>query len=416
MIEKPINIALEAYVLSQKQLTGIGKAVLNYVRELQQLDTINNYFLYVNDELRHIALTNKNWHVFRRTQSPNRLKISISSKIKSMENDKKKPRTLFVTLKIAPMRLLKALLESADRIFYFFRMEYSFKKNNITVYLGTSPHFLPAFYFSNPRKVGFIWDLVWILYPETMEYWNLLRMRFTLKRNIKKMDFLISISENTKKDYQEILRIKKPITTIPLAADPELFYQADAVSIKSILQKYGIKKKYILTVCTLEPRKNLGNLIKAYELIKNSKNFQIVLVGMKGWIKSHFFDSLKEAGLSDNIVITGYVPDEDLAPLYTGAEVFVFPSIYEGFGLPVLEAMQCGCPVITSNTSSLPEVVGDVGIMVNPYDIDGLSHTIEQVLKNRKLCETLSRKGLRHAKSFSWKKSTLKLLDEIIGK
>jgi glycosyltransferase involved in cell wall biosynthesis len=230
---------------------------------------------------------------------------------------------------------------------------------------------------------------------------------------MKKIDLLISISENTKKDAHFILNIKTRIEAIPLAADRKIFYRASKESVKKIKKKYNISRRYILSVCTLEPRKNLESLLRAFEKIKDRGKYQLVLVGMTGWIGSDFFENLSDRDIMNDIVFTGYVPNRDLAPLYTGSDLFVFPSLYEGFGLPVLEAMQCGCPVITSNCSSLPEVIGDAGIMIDPTDIAALTRSVEKVLSNPAVRNDMKMKGLDRSKLFSWEKAARSMLDDL---
>ena len=145
--------------------------------------------------------------------------------------------------------------------------------------------------------------------------------------------------------------------------------------------------------------------------MKDYEQYLLVLVGQIGWIQDEFFNLIEQFGIKDNVLITGYVPEEDLAPLYSGAEVFVFPSLYEGFGLPVLESMQCGCPVIASNSSSIPEVIGGAGVIVEARDRNGLCRALEKVLSSSALREEMSKKGLARAKKFSWNKSAEKLME-----
>lgn len=159
---------------------------------------------------------------------------------------------------------------------------------------------------------------------------------------------------------------------------------------------------------TLEPRKNNQRLIKCYYqllLEKSLEDIYLVLVGSKGWLYDEIFETVNSyPELKNKVIFTGYVDDEDLSSIYSGATLFVYPSLYEGFGLPPLEAMQCGVPVITSNTSSLPEVVGDAGIMINPKDEDALCQAILNLLNNSDLQKELSEKGLERAKIFNWEK------------
>ena len=184
---------------------------------------------------------------------------------------------------------------------------------------------------------------------------------------------------------------------------------------KKLKSKLGIDK-YILSVGTLEPRKNLMSLLQAFADVIPllPEDIKLVIAGRKGWL---YEDILKTIGdIGGKVVVTGYVTKVELRLLYNEAEVFVYPSLYEGFGLPVIEAMACGAPVITSNTSSLPEVAGDAGITVDPCNTGALSEAILEVVKNRKLREELSGKGLQRANLFSWEitaKQTLNVYSEL---
>jgi glycosyltransferase involved in cell wall biosynthesis len=228
--------------------------------------------------------------------------------------------------------------------------------------------------------------------------------------NIQLDTWIICISEFSKNDFIEYKRIDaNKVFVIPLAASPNIFYQCkEQEKITLIREKYQIPEgEYILSLNTLEPRKNIKNVIEAFAdliLTQQLNNLNLVLVGAKGWKYDQINSTLsKYPELRKKIVLTGYVDDRDLAALYSGALVFVFPSIYEGFGLPVLEAMQCGAPVITSNTSSLPEVIGDAGIMIEPSDKAALSQSILNIYQDTNLWQQMSTDGLERSKLFSWK-------------
>jgi glycosyltransferase involved in cell wall biosynthesis len=196
--------------------------------------------------------------------------------------------------------------------------------------------------------------------------------------------------------------------------DHEEYYPKNTKEISIIKNKYNIKGEYILYTGTLEPRKNIVGILESYSMLLDEfKNeYSLVLAGGKGWLDDEIENKLNE--LKDlNIVRTGYVEDDDLPALYSGATLFIYPSFYEGFGMPPLEAMACGTPVITSNNSSLPEVVGNAGIMVDAKDTRSLTKNIEKVLKSKKLQSEMSKKGLKQAKNFSWEKSAKKLLELI---
>lgn len=224
-------------------------------------------------------------------------------------------------------------------------------------------------------------------------------------------DWALAISESTKSDLCEHRGIDPArVFVTSLAADEELFYPCgDPNRLRSVRERYSIPEgPYILSLNTLEPRKNLDHAIRSFaSLVRQERvpDLRLVLVGAKGWRYERIFAAIKNAGLaSDRIVLTGYVADEDLAPLYSGALAFVYPSFYEGFGLPPLEAMQCGVPVITSNTSALPEVVGSAGILLDPMDVDGLAHSMLQLYQDSSLREQMAFQSLMRAEQFSWKR------------
>ena len=187
---------------------------------------------------------------------------------------------------------------------------------------------------------------------------------------------------------------------------------------QSLKKKYGIPDApYILSLCTLEPRKNIDQIIRAFAKLVNESQIQelnLVLVGPKGWMFDKIFDAIAtNTTVKNKIFITGFIPDEDLASIYSEAMMFVYPSFYEGFGLPPLEAMQCGTPVITSNVSSLPEVVGDAGIMVSPRDLDELCQAMLTVYKNPSLRQEMSEKSLHRASKFSWSRCALETAEAL---
>src|SRR6476469_4178885 len=226
-------------------------------------------------------------------------------------------------------------------------------------------------------------------------------------------DYILCISQATKNDLLNHVKLNpERVFVTHLAANTALFYRCnDAENMASLKHKYGIPDApYILGVSTLEPRKNLEHVIRCFAKVvqqQGIKDLNLVLVGAKGWEYEKIFQEIANFGLSkDRIIITGYVADEDLAAIYSGAMVFIYPSLYEGFGLPPFEAMQCGIPVITSNNSSFPEVVGDAGIMLDPTDADGLCHSILKLYRTPALRQEMSLKSLAQAKKFSWERCT----------
>lgn len=403
-----MKIAIEAFSLSSEKITGIGNVTLNYLKGLEAADTRNTYFIYTIDGLLHFKTEKNNWKHVQYDCGVKREKYRIIDEWKRLRDAPSK--SVFTSLRILRLRFAKMALEAADRTCLYFWLARSLKRNGIDIYLGIFADFFPLYFFSRVKKIWLIHDLVWKLYPETTDINGFLKKRLIV-RNMKRADLLLSVSESTRRDLRDLLKIRTEIVTLHNAADPSLFYRAGEQAVRRVKKRYGITKKYILSVGTLEPRKNLSALLDAYERINDRDGHQLVLVGMSGWKNTALFGWIEKNDARQNIIVTGYVPAEDLAPLYTGAGVFAFPTLYEGFGMPVLEAMQCGCPVVSSTSSSIPEVAGDACVLVDPLDVGALARALERVLADKKLRSSMSRKGLARSKMFSWEKSAARLLD-----
>lgn len=264
------------------------------------------------------------------------------------------------------------------------------------------------------KKVLTIHDLTPILFPKLHTRETNLTWQTSLKLIKNQTNMIICDSVGTKNDCITHLNIpEKRLKVIPLAADEQYKPLKDINKIKEDLKReYDIDYPFILFVGTLEKRKNIPTLIKSFYKLKKSKlNHKLVIVGGKGWKYTQIFNIIKDLNLENDVIFTDYVSDENLVKLYNAADLFVYPSLYEGFGLPPLEAMACGCPVITSNTSSLPEVVGDAGIMVDPNNSNSLAESMIKILKNNQLKEDMGRKSLERASMFSWKKTAKETWD-----
>lgn len=260
-------------------------------------------------------------------------------------------------------------------------------------------------------KLITIHDLIPIKYPQYFEN-QTENVVHKIVKSIQKDNFAVCVSEATKVDLLEITGMsEEQVFVSPLAASSSLFYPVfNQEVINYTLAKYAIStsKPYFLSISTLEPRKNIDTVIKSFaELVTQEKieDLQLVLVGTKGWDFDKIFEAIKVSPtIKDKIIVTGYVPDEDLAALYSGALGFVYMSFCEGFGLPPLEAMQCGTPVISSNTTSLPEVIGDAGILLAPTDRDSISQAMIDLYQKTDLRESLKTKSISRAGLFSWQK------------
>ncbi|AFY87780.1 glycosyltransferase family 4 protein [Chroococcidiopsis thermalis] len=290
------------------------------------------------------------------------------------------------------------------------------------LFLGESDIFHATFYpiperirqVKNITKFLTVYDLIPILYPHFFKGEYESRRNTNTINSLSSEDWAICISEATKNDLCNYSKQIDPsrVFVAHLAADSNMFYPChNSKKISEVRKTYKIPEGfYLLGLSTLEPRKNIDHIIRAFARViqeTNIKDLFLVLVGNQGWNYEKILEELSNQSLLRNrIILTGRVEDEDLAALYSGAIAFVYPSFYEGFGLPPLEAMQCGIPVITSNTSSLPEVMGDAGIMLDPKDIDGLCHSILEIYNSPSLRAAMSLQSLKQAKEFSWNKCT----------
>ena len=232
---------------------------------------------------------------------------------------------------------------------------------------------------------------------------------FFFKRRLPYATHVLTISEFMRQEILEELRLPEDrVTAVPLAPEA-VFYRRSPEQVAQVLAKAGWPSEYFLFVGTLEPRKNLPLLLQA--LARSKTRVPLILAGWQGWGGPDWESDLERLKLRERVVCTGYVDEEALACLYSGAAAFVYPSWYEGFGLPVLEAMACGCPVICSNTSSLPEVAGDAAILIDPRDAEGLANALDTVLDDSALQQSLAQLGLKKAAEFSWENTALRTLE-----
>jgi glycosyltransferase involved in cell wall biosynthesis len=271
------------------------------------------------------------------------------------------------------------------------------------------------------KKVITLCDVFPLSFPGYSAKLENLIYKYWLPKIVPKLDKVITISHHSKKDICEYLTMpESKISVTQLATDARFRPLPDKI-VTPVLSQHHLEEPYILYVGSIEPRKNLVRLLKAFaQTNKKLPQFKLVIVGARNyWKSSPVAETVKEFSLQDQVVFTGYIPDEDLPAIYNGAYLFCFPSLYEGFGLPVLEAMACGTPVITSNTSSLPEVAGDAALLVDPYQVEDIATGMENVLENPSLTLELKTKGLERAKQFTWEKTareTIKVYQEILGK
>jgi glycosyltransferase involved in cell wall biosynthesis len=260
-----------------------------------------------------------------------------------------------------------------------------------------------------------IYDLSFALFPEGLKRNKRLYLSLFTPISARRARLVIAISESTKRDIVRLFGITPEKVEVVYLGICENFRPLPEEEVEAFRKKRGLPERFILFVGTIEPRKNLTRLIEAFSLLSPLSPLPfpfsplpLVIVGAKGWLYEEVFAKVEELGLEREVIFPGYIPWGELPLWYNAATIFVYPSLYEGFGLPPLEAMACGTPVIASNASSLPEVVGDAGILVSPGDVDGLAEAMKLLLSDETLREDLSRRGLRRAKGFSWEKTAEK--------
>lgn len=263
---------------------------------------------------------------------------------------------------------------------------------------GTMPLLL-----TGARKVVTIHDVIPYIYPETSSLLDRLIYRRWLPLAVRRADAVITVSERSRADILRFLPVRpERVVVIPEAAG-ERFRPLEPAAVRPALERYGVPSPYMLYVGSIEARKNLARLLEAYAALRaRAPAPPLVIVGVRRWKYGPVDAALQRLGLAGHVHFTGFVADADLPALYAGAALFVFPSLYEGFGLPVLEALSCGAPVVTANSSSLPEVAGDAALLVDPLDQGQIAAAMERILTEPDLAAELRARGLARARLFSW--------------
>ena len=266
--------------------------------------------------------------------------------------------------------------------------------------LAHAPVFVGPLFAHCPVVVT-IHDLSFIRFPALFRPANRFYLTAMTRLSARRARRLIAVSAQTAKEVTRLLGVPpERVDVVYHGVDP-MFRPLPAHEIAAFRQRRGLPERYVLFVGTLEPRKNLLRLVEAFARIRHS-GVKLVLAGGKGWLYDELFATVKALGLSEKVIFPGYVTSDELPFWYNAAAVFSYPSVYEGFGLPVLEAQACGTPVLTSNVSSLPEAAGDGALMVDPYSVDALAVGLDRLLTDQPLRQQLRGLGLAHAEQFSW--------------
>jgi glycosyltransferase involved in cell wall biosynthesis len=270
------------------------------------------------------------------------------------------------------------------------------------------------------RSVVTVHDLGYHYYPEAHTLSQNLYLRWSTRYNARTAARVLADSEATCRDLVRHYGVPpEKIVVVYPGRDETLAPVTDVALLAAMRARYGLSGPYLLYVGTLHPRKNLVRLVQAFASFSQSPipNLQLVLAGQKGWLYDEIVTQVRRSGLADRVVLTGYVPDADLPALLSGALAFVYPSLYEGFGLPVLEAMACATPVVCSNVSSLPEVVGDAALLVDPLDMEAWVVALRQITADEGLRRELVERGLCQVRRFSWRRcaeETLQVLEALL--
>lgn len=274
---------------------------------------------------------------------------------------------------------------------------------------GVTPFALGA---AHARKVVTLYDVIPWSFPGVSTRLDTLIYRHWLPTLLPSADAILTISKASKDEIARHLHIPPERIHIVYSGVNKRYQPASSFDIRHMRERYNLPKNYILFLGSVEERKNLRRVLEAYaQLKKQGAPHQLVIAGPHKWKYKEIMAAVDQLQLKDTVTFTGYVQDHDLPALYTAADVFVFPSLAEGFGLPVLEAMACGAPVVTSNISSLPEAAGDAAILVDPYDSKAISTAMKIILEDENVRQDLRSKGFTRAQEFSWQSVARKTLD-----
>jgi glycosyltransferase involved in cell wall biosynthesis len=261
------------------------------------------------------------------------------------------------------------------------------------------------------RTVVTVHDLSFMRVPECSQPSLRAYLLRVVPSSVRRADLVLADSSSTRSDVIELLGVSPDRVRVIYPGVDACFRRVqDTAVLADVRQRYRLPERFVLSVGTLQPRKNLTRLIEAYAQARLDADVKLVIAGGTGWMYEDIFRRMEELRLQGAVYFPGYVADEDLPALYTLADLFVFPSLYEGFGLPPLEAMACGTPVVTSNVSSLPEVVGDAALMVDPRDVEALGKAMVQVLGKPSLRIAMVKRGLAQAQGFTWSRAAKELV------
>lgn len=365
-----MKIGIDGRAANWYRGTGIGTYTYQLISSLNQIDSLNDYHIFLSD----------------------------GSSLKNLRNNFH----------------IESTYNNSDNAFWD-KVRIPNSLNNCNVDLYHVPQ--NGVGLSNDikcKKSITLHDIIPIKLPETVSDKYLRIFNDELPSILKNCEGIITVSNYSKSDIAKEFNFpKEKIYVTHLAAEEIYVPMSKNICKKYLKQTYGINNNFILYVGGLSPRKNILGLIEAFSLLNPNlrKDYNLVITGRKGPSYSKYKKRTEELNISDSVVFTDFIPLKDLPIFYNGSEVLVYPSFYEGFGLPPLEAMACATPVITSNVTSLPEICNDAAILINPYDIYELKNAIENVLQDKKLMLNMMQKSLVNSMEYSWKNTATKTLD-----
>jgi len=359
-------IGIDARPLSYPQLTGIGVYLNSLLQAIQELDQENQYYLISNGAI-HFEVVNPRW--------------------KKLEGRLPQRKIGTLWMQVFVPRLASTL--------------------KLDLFWGPR-HQLPLFMPKEIKTVLTVHDIVHLLFPRTMSLPNLVAERLLMQRSIRRADYVMADSQSTASGIQEHYQVRPTKIGVVYPGGPTVSEQMHS----PVSDDEKLPGKYFLFVGTLEPRKNLRAILGAFALLDTEReDVHIVVVGNIGWKTKDVMSLLKAHRYRSRIHFTGYVDAARLSFIYRNALCLLYPSLYEGFGFPILEAMTYGVPVITSNVSSMPEVAGDAALLVDPNDINELANAMNMILSNGNLRDLMVFKGYKRLKEFSWMRCAEEVLD-----
>lgn len=370
-----MKVGIDIRCLAESKYSGISEYTYNLVYHLLTIDKKNQYFLFYNSAKEHnIPKFNFPNVTYKGYKYPNKL-FNLS------------------------LRFLK--FTSLDKLI-----------GGVDIFL--TPTFLFTNLSKDCKKILVIHDLSFELYPEFFTFKKRLWHDLIGTKNIsQESDEIIAISENTKNDVLNLYGVKEDkIKVIYQGINEQFFKDINQDDINKVKNKYNLPDNYIFYLGNLEPRKNIESLILAFDQLEN-KSIHLVIAGSQAWKYKKIYKLWQNSKSKNRINFLGYVDSEDKPALYTMAKIFVYPSIYEGFGLPPLEAMACKTPVITSFTSSLVESVGEAGLLIDPNNFNELAQAINKLIDDEKLQQSLSVTGYEYSKKFRWNNTAQEILNII---